>query len=198
MVDIDIAEYRRKLEAKFQQFDRLGLSSPELRNEWHKNDENLAKIRGEILNKSLEVEELLITFLADYFCGRELDQYQSFRKNVLSMEYFTLYQKIVLFERVGYHKDKIFSNRYVGLNKKLLQIMEMRNTVAHGHKVHFTEPRVKVTKEKFFQLDENFQKEFQKNYDICVIALSELNSYQRKKNIAAVVERLRLHLPSNK
>lgn len=101
--------------------------------------EEVAAIRGGVLSSMIDFENLLCTFLSSYFCEEKDTE---FCEKVLSQDFFTTYQKIKLFQRIGYHKKEKYKGKYNGLSGTMLKLNELRNLVAHGIQFGFLEPKL--------------------------------------------------------
>jgi hypothetical protein len=145
------------------------------------NDRKIAEIRGLLLNRTAELEHQLNLFLSFYFT-RDDKRSMEFYDEILSKEFFTLHQKIAIFQELGFHKQERFEGRFDGLSAKLHKVKELRNLIAHGHKASATEPKVRtLTMKEPVALDEKFIAAFKDAFESSFFSLVELNEEIRKK-----------------
>ena len=172
MVNVDIKKIvKEHLEAK-KSFKEQGFLTDKLDSDQRKNDGVVAEIRGYIINRMVELENFLNVFLGTYF----VEDYSKFHKFILSEEFFTLRQKVIIFGKIGYHKNKRFNGKYDGLTKILDELVSIRNLIAHGYFTHFTRPEIKKLKQKVpTKLNEEFKENFAKNLIIAIHCLDELD-----------------------
>jgi len=143
------------------------------------NDLRIAEVRGLILNRTAELEHQLNHFIAWYFTYNER-RAVSLYDALLTKEFFTLHQKIVLFGEIGYHKRKDFGGRFDGLSAQLHKVKEMRNLLAHGHKASATEPLIRMlSQNEPTRLDDQFMAQFKLSFEAAFFSLVELNEHIR-------------------
>jgi len=144
------------------------------------NDRKIAEIRGLILNRTAELEHQLNLFISHYFT-RDENAAMEFYDRLLTKEFFTFHQKIVLFGDIGYHNGKGFDGRFEGLTGELHKVKEIRNLLAHGHKASADTPMIRTLTQKApVRLDARFMSEFKAAFETAFFSLVELNNQLRK------------------
>ncbi len=144
------------------------------------NDRKIAEIRGLLLNRTAELEHQLNLFLSFYFTHDEKRSMELYDR-ILSKEFFTLHQRIVLFGDLAYHKQDRFKGKYDGLTAMLHKVKDFRNLIAHGHKASSTELRIRtLTMKEPVLLDDKFIASFKEAFEASFFSLVELNGDIRK------------------
>ena len=175
MNDIDISDAKDKLKKSREWALEKGIIDKKLLEKQRENDRKIAEIRGHILNRVVELEDQLNTFISVYFTGNT-ERTRDFYDLILSEEFFTFHQKIKLFDRIAYHKQESFAGKYDGLAAYLHKVKEIRNLVAHGHRIDPLQPRIRMlSKKKPTTIDQNFLEEFKKSFETSLFSLVELN-----------------------
>ncbi len=176
MVDENfIEEYRKKLDAAGKKALEEGYVTEELNKKQYDNEMDLSKKRGYLLNRMTEIEHSLNLVLTTYFV--DFDKFFDFQNLILGKEFFTLFQKINLFKELKIHKKEEFGNKFDGLTGVLLDLMKIRNIVAHGFKVHGTKPIVCfLGTDKHYTIDKDFMDDFSNKFQIAFYCLNELYS----------------------
>lgn len=178
--DIDIEGIKgRFASARKQALDSGAVDEKALKAQME-NDRKIAETRGLILNRTAELEHQLNLFLAYYFTRKE-EAAMVFYDRLLTKEFFTFHQKIVLFSDIGYHNGKEFSGRFEGLSGELHKVKDIRNLLAHGHKASSDEPMIRTLTQKApVRLDTRFMSEFKAAFETSFFSLIELNASIRK------------------
>lgn len=176
---MDIKDIRDKNRKRYHQvMERAmkdGTIDEELNERQRINDESIAKARGNILNRMIEIEHELNIYLQCSLFGFMNGKGHIFSDEILDKEWFTMSKKIQLFKKVAYHLEEQFNNRYVGADDLLSSLNKRRNLVAHGIKVHFTNPELAlIGKGNVEKLDKEFMDKFDEDCELMFYILIEL------------------------
>jgi len=196
--DSEVANLRKKFQDAVDWGKKAGYTNDKHQKELKDNSEKVASIRGGIINSMVDFEHFLCIFLSSYFCENWKET--EFYENILAQDFFTTYQKIKLFQRVGYHKQKKYKGKYNGLSGIMLKLNELRNLVAHGTPLHFTKPELGFPYSgKATHFDDNLAKRFGNAFEQAYYCLSLLDEdlkeekfkkeYGRNKNTQKLSEK---------
>lgn len=178
----------RKIKSMKNRFDestefckKAGYTNDEHQKKIKENSDKVASIRGGIINSMVDFEHFLCLFLSSYFCGETMKETEFYEK-ILSKDFFTTYQKIKLFERIAYHKQKKYKGKYNGLSGIMFKLNNLRNLVAHGTHFHFTKPELGFPYSgKATCFDNELAKRFKHGFDQAYFSLYLLNEDLHKE-----------------
>jgi hypothetical protein len=160
----EIVDLKAKFNHATEYCIKAGYTDEEHQKKLKENSDRVASIRGGIINSMVDFEHFLSLFLGIYFSGME--KCTDFCEYILTQDFFTTYQKIKLFQRIGYHKQKKYKGKYDGLSGIMFKLNKLRNLVAHGTFFHFTKPELGFSYSgKSTHFDGDLAKKFKDAYE---------------------------------
>lgn len=138
--------------------------------------EIMKKFRGEVIEKSLQLDHILDDIISNYFSKESKKKNDQFRSLLLDSRYTTSFRKIKIFQELKLHKDPIFKNRFDGLSGRLICFNEARDDFAHLTREtyhHQFTVRWKGKKENK-DLDDAFKKEIEDEFQYLITSLFEI------------------------
>lgn len=191
----EIKELKEKFDHATEHCKKAGYTSDEHMQKITNNSEKVASIRGGIINTMVDFEHFLCLFLSKYFSSDMKET--EFYENILAQDFFTTFQKIKLFERIGYHKQEKYKGKYNGLTGIMIKLNELRNLVAHGTHFHFTRPELGMPYSgKATSFDDKLAKRFRAAFEQAYYSLYLLDEdlqeerfekkYGRKMNLPKI------------
>jgi len=180
MVDLNyLKEIKEKYKNSLEKAKNIGYINKDFEKINLSNDNKIAEIRGNILNKMIGLEHSLCVFLSMYFSEKKSKE---FYEHILSKDFFTMAQKIKLFNKIKYHEKPEFKDSYKDLGKILMKLSEWRNFIAHGTKFSIIHPKVGYPhSNKVVVLDNEFIKKFSQYFDIAIFCILDLQDKIRKE-----------------
>lgn len=172
--DRKILNLKKRFEEATEYCKKAGYTNDEHQKMLKNNSEKVASIRGGIINSMVDFENFLCIFLSSYFCEHWKDT--EFYEHILSQDFFTTYQKIKLFERIEYHKQKKYRKKYDGLSGIMFKLNELRNLVAHGTHFNYARPELGFPYSgKSTHFDDNLARRFRNAFEQAYHSLYLLN-----------------------
>ena len=133
----------------------------------------MKKFRGEVIEKALQIENVIDETLANYFSKENKLKNNQFRKFMIDSRFCTSYRKIQIFNGLNLHKDHRFNGRYDKLVTQLRHFNESRNDLAHSLRDSYHHEflmRWKGKKE-IVKLDDDFLKEIENEFQKIITSL---------------------------
>ena len=178
--DKEIKNLKKKFDDATKYCKKAGYTNDEHMKKISNNSEKIASIRGGIINSMVDFEHFLCLFLSSYF-SKDMKETE-FYEYILAQDFFTTYQKIKLFQRIGYHKQDKYKRKYDGLSGIMIKLNALRNLVAHGTHFHFTRPELGFPYSgKSTQFDGNLAKRFRSAFEQAYYSLYSLNEDLQEK-----------------
>jgi len=143
-------------------------------------DALIRKVRGEVLEWLLAIDELLNAIIAEYFVENEYRK-QLFRYEVLTRDFFATRQKIGILADIEIPEGVSIRKHDRTLIRRLERLNSFRNLLVHGFPIALPEgARVWIHRRgqlKPIQINERIFEEMETLYESAFQSLSEL--YQR-------------------
>ena len=133
-------------------------------------------IRGFVINTSIELEWCLNNLIRIYYIKENVKDKRHIKFWVDILDHITLDRKIEIVKGIGIHTRKPFKNKYGNFIKKLREVQEIRNKMAHkafsiGQNMHMYIMKDTAKKKKYTIINKKFKKKFKKDalelMDIC-------------------------------
>jgi len=176
MVEIEIEKAKKEANEAIKNLIKKGMLTEEHLKKQKKCTEELSKIRGEILHRSIETEMMLGSFLVTYFTYEPYDRDFEKTSNFMEiMNKMSFQRKIEIFKKIGFHNKKNFNEKYKDFEKILESIKESRNMIAHSIQMNFIRP-VLGNRKKKIELNQDYLNKFHTKADLSMIVLDELIS----------------------
>ena len=135
--------------------------------------EIMKQFRGNVIEKSLQLDYLLDNIIANYFSKENKTKNDQFRSLILDSRFTTSFRKIKIFQELKLHKDPKFGDKFKGFSGRLLHFNEARDDFAHITRdtyYHEFDMRWKGKKE-IRKLDTKFQKELENEFQYLIKSL---------------------------